>query len=133
MFGQCFIFLLEETISFIGHVSVFITTNISLKCSKYQLIITTYYYQLIIIKYQLININIKVGKLAMLVTYGLSKFPVFVCLPMAELVYLTLFTVLFGAPNTQSARQTPKYCFLVGHVCCIVHNIPQYRLTPDGV
>jgi hypothetical protein len=25
-----------------------------------------------------------------------------------------------------------KYCFLVGHVCCI-HNIPQYRLTPSGV
>jgi hypothetical protein len=53
----------------------------------------------------------------------------FVCLPMAELVYLALFTVLSGAPNTQSARQTPKYCFLlVGHVCCI-RNIPQYRLT----
>jgi hypothetical protein len=48
---------------------------------------------------------------------------------MAEIVYLTLFTVLSGAPNTQSARQTPKYCFLVGHVCCI-HNIPQYRLSP---
>jgi hypothetical protein len=45
---------------------------------------------------------------------------------MAELVYLTLFTVLSGVPNTQSARQTPKYCFLVGHVCCI-RNIPQYR------
>jgi hypothetical protein len=28
---------------------------------------------------------------------------------MAELVYLTLFVVvLSGAPNTQSARQTPK-------------------------
>jgi hypothetical protein len=40
----------------------------------------------------------------------------FVCLPMAELVYLTLFTVLSRAPNTQSARQTPKYCFLVGHL-----------------
>jgi hypothetical protein len=39
------------------------------------------------------------------------------CFPMAELVYLTLFTVLSGAPNTQSACQTPKYCFLVGHVC----------------
>jgi hypothetical protein len=51
------------------------------------------------------------------------------CLPMAELVYLTLFTVLSGAPNTQSARQTPKYCFLVGHVCC-KRNIPQYRLSP---
>jgi hypothetical protein len=51
------------------------------------------------------------------------------CLPMAELVYLTLFTVLSGAPNTQSARQTPKYCFLVGHVCCMC-NIPQYRLSP---
>jgi hypothetical protein len=48
---------------------------------------------------------------------------------MAELVYLTLFTVLSGAPNTQSACQTPKYCFLVGHVCCI-RNIPQYRLSP---
>jgi hypothetical protein len=48
---------------------------------------------------------------------------------MAELVYLTLFTVLSEAPNTQSARQTPKYCFLVGHVFCI-HNNPQYRLTP---
>jgi hypothetical protein len=48
---------------------------------------------------------------------------------MAELVYLTLFAVLSGAPNTQSARQTPKYYFLVGHVCCI-RNIPQYRLTP---
>jgi hypothetical protein len=36
---------------------------------------------------------------------------------MAELVYLTLFTVLSGAPNTQSACQTPKYCFSVGHVC----------------
>jgi hypothetical protein len=48
---------------------------------------------------------------------------------MAELVYLTLFTVLSGAQNTQSARQTPKYCFLVGHVCCI-HNIPQYRFSP---
>jgi hypothetical protein len=48
---------------------------------------------------------------------------------MAELVYLTLFTVLSGALNTQSARQTPKYCFLIGHVCCI-RNIPQYRLTP---
>jgi hypothetical protein len=48
---------------------------------------------------------------------------------MAELVYLTLFTVLSGAPNTQFARQTPKYCFLVGHVCCI-HNILQYRLSP---
>jgi hypothetical protein len=48
---------------------------------------------------------------------------------MAELVYLTLFTVLSEALNTQSARQTPKYCFLVGHVCCIC-NIPQYRLTP---
>jgi hypothetical protein len=42
--------------------------------------------------------------------------------------YLTLFTVLSGAPNTKSARQTPKYCFLVGHVCCI-RSIPQYRLT----
>jgi hypothetical protein len=51
------------------------------------------------------------------------------CLPMAELVYLTLFTVLSGAPNTQSACQTPKYCFLVGHVCCI-RNISQYRLSP---
>jgi hypothetical protein len=51
------------------------------------------------------------------------------CLPMAELVYLKLFTVLSGAPNTQSARQTPKYCFLLGHVCCI-HNILQYRLSP---
>jgi hypothetical protein len=51
------------------------------------------------------------------------------CLPMAELVYLTLFTVLSGAPNTQSARLMPKYCFLVEHVCCIRH-IPQYRLTP---
>jgi hypothetical protein len=52
------------------------------------------------------------------------------CLPMAELVYLTLFTVLSGAPNTQSARQTPKYCFLVGHVAvCCIHNILQYRLT----
>jgi hypothetical protein len=50
-------------------------------------------------------------------------------LPMAELVYLTLFTVLSGALNTQSACQTPKYCFLVGHACC-VHNIPQYRLSP---
>jgi hypothetical protein len=48
---------------------------------------------------------------------------------MAELVYLTLFTVLSGAPKTQSARQTSKYCFLVGHVCCIC-NIPQYRLSP---
>jgi hypothetical protein len=44
-------------------------------------------------------------------------------------VYLTLFTVLSGAPNTQSVRQTPKYCFLVGHVSCI-RNIPQYRLSP---
>jgi hypothetical protein len=51
------------------------------------------------------------------------------CLPMAELVYLTLSTVLSGAPNAQSARQTPKYCFLVGHVYC-KRNIPQYRLTP---
>jgi hypothetical protein len=50
------------------------------------------------------------------------------CLPMAELVYLKLFTVLSGAPNTQSARQTPKYCFLVVHVCCI-RNIPQYWLS----
>jgi hypothetical protein len=50
-------------------------------------------------------------------------------LPMAELVYLTFFTVLSGALNTQSARQTPKYCFLVGHVCCM-RNIPQYRLSP---
>jgi hypothetical protein len=48
---------------------------------------------------------------------------------MVELVYLTLFTVLSEAPNTQSARQTPKYCFLVGHVCCI-RNIPQYMITP---
>jgi hypothetical protein len=49
---------------------------------------------------------------------------------MVELVYLTLFTVLSGASNTQSARQTPiKYCFLVEHVCCI-RNIPQYRLSP---
>jgi hypothetical protein len=48
---------------------------------------------------------------------------------MTELVCLTLFTVLSGTPNIQSARQTPKYCFSVGHVCCI-HNIPQYRLTP---
>jgi hypothetical protein len=48
---------------------------------------------------------------------------------MAELVYLTLLTVLSGAPNTQSAHQTPKYCFLVGHVCC-KRNIPQYRLSP---
>jgi hypothetical protein len=48
---------------------------------------------------------------------------------MAELVYLTLFTVIYGAPNTQSAPQTPKFCFLVGNVCCI-RNIPQYRLTP---
>jgi hypothetical protein len=48
---------------------------------------------------------------------------------MAELVDLTLFTVLSGTTNTQSARQTPKYYFLVGHVCCI-HNIPWYRLTP---
>jgi hypothetical protein len=31
-------------------------------------------------------------------------------------------------PSLQSARQTPKYCFLVGQVCCI-HNIPRYRLT----
>jgi hypothetical protein len=51
------------------------------------------------------------------------------CLPMAEVVYLTLFTVLSGALNTQSARQTPKYCFLVGQVCCI-HNIPEYRFSP---
>jgi hypothetical protein len=51
------------------------------------------------------------------------------CLPITELVYLTLFTVLSGAPNTQSARQTPKYSFLVGHVCCI-RNILQYRLSP---
>jgi hypothetical protein len=28
-----------------------------------------------------------------------------------------------------SLRQTPNYCFLVGHVCCI-RNIPQYRLSP---
>jgi hypothetical protein len=28
------------------------------------------------------------------------------CLPMAELVYLTLFTVLSEALNTQSARQS---------------------------
>jgi hypothetical protein len=48
---------------------------------------------------------------------------------MGELVYLTLFTVLSEAPNTQSACQTPKYCFLVGHVCCI-RNIVQYRLSP---
>jgi hypothetical protein len=48
------------------------------------------------------------------------------CLPMAELVYLTLFTVLSRAPNTQSARQAPKYCFLVEHVCCIF-NISEYR------
>jgi hypothetical protein len=48
---------------------------------------------------------------------------------MAELVYLTLFTVLSGAPNTQSTRQMPKYCFLVGHVGCI-RNIPQYRPFP---
>jgi hypothetical protein len=27
-----------------------------------------------------------------------------------------LFIVLSGAPNTQSARQTPKFCFLVEHV-----------------
>jgi hypothetical protein len=56
-----------------------------------------------------------------------------VCIPMAELVYLTLFTVLSGAPNTQSASQTPKYCFLVGRtytaVCCL-RNIPQYRFSP---
>jgi hypothetical protein len=32
---------------------------------------------------------------------------VVVCLPMAELAYLTLFTVLSGALKTQSARQTP--------------------------
>jgi hypothetical protein len=50
------------------------------------------------------------------------------CLPMAELVYSTLFTTLSGAPNTQSVRQTPKYYFLVGHEFCI-HNIPQYRLS----
>jgi hypothetical protein len=48
---------------------------------------------------------------------------------MVGLVYLTLFTVLSGALNTQSACQTSKYCFLVGHVCCI-RNIPQYRLSP---
>jgi hypothetical protein len=49
---------------------------------------------------------------------------------MAELVYLTLFTLLSGAPNTQSARQTSKYCFiLVGHECCI-RSIPQYMLSP---
>jgi hypothetical protein len=51
------------------------------------------------------------------------------CLPMVELVYLTLFTVLSEAPYTQSARQMPKYYSLVGHVCCI-RNIQQYRLTP---
>jgi hypothetical protein len=50
------------------------------------------------------------------------------CLPMVELVYLTLFSVLSGAPNTQSARQTHTYCFLVGHVCCI-HNISHYKLS----
>jgi hypothetical protein len=38
-------------------------------------------------------------------------------------------SVLSGGPNTQPARQTPKYRFLVGHVCCI-RNIPQYRLSP---
>jgi hypothetical protein len=55
----------------------------------------------------------------------------FCCLPMAELFYLTLFTMLSEAPNTQSARQTPKYCFLlVGHVGCI-HNIPQYTGSPQ--
>jgi hypothetical protein len=51
------------------------------------------------------------------------------CLPIVELVYLALFTVLSGVPNTQSACQTPKYCFLVGHACCI-RNILQYRLSP---
>jgi hypothetical protein len=35
---------------------------------------------------------------------------------MVELVYLTLFILLSGAPNTQSAYQTPKFCFLVEHV-----------------
>jgi hypothetical protein len=58
-----------------------------------------------------------------------KKMLLFVRLPMAELVYLTLFTVLSGAPNTQSACQTPKYRFLEGHIYCI-HNIPQYRLSP---
>jgi hypothetical protein len=62
----------------------------------------------------------------MCVTYLLF---VVVCLPMAELVYLTLFTVLSGAPYTESARQTFKYCFVVKRVCCI-RNILQYRLTP---
>jgi hypothetical protein len=42
-------------------------------------------------------------------------YEIVVYLPMAELVYLTLFTVISGAPNTQSARQMPKYCFLVRH------------------
>jgi hypothetical protein len=48
---------------------------------------------------------------------------------MVKLVYLKLFTMLSGALNTQSACQMPKYCFLVGQVCCI-RNIPQYRLSP---
>jgi hypothetical protein len=48
---------------------------------------------------------------------------------MAEIAYLTLSIVLSVAPDTQSARQMPKYCFLAGLVCCIC-NIPQYRLFP---
>jgi hypothetical protein len=62
-------------------------------------------------------------------TWEISRNICCCCLPMAELVYLTLFTVFSGAPNTQSARQTSKYCFLVGHACCI-RNIPQCRLIP---
>jgi hypothetical protein len=57
-----------------------------------------------------------------------------VCLPMAELVYLTLFTVLSGAPNTQSARQTPKYCFLlVSGARMLLTQHSSVQALPSGV
>jgi hypothetical protein len=54
------------------------------------------------------------------------------CLPMAELVYLTLFTVCFlglRIPNLHARHPSTVSCLVAGHVCCI-RNIPQYRLTP---
>jgi hypothetical protein len=53
---------------------------------------------------------------------------------MVELVYLTLFIVFFGAPNTQSARQTPKYCFLqMGYVYTLHMQHSAVQALPGGI
>jgi hypothetical protein len=43
-----------------------------------------------------------------------AKQVVVVCLPMAELVYLTLFRVLYGAPSTQVCTPDAQILFLSG-------------------